>query len=114
MAFGRSRTFSVVVIAGILAMTTGPLFAAQSHDACDAMRHGCARLDALASCCCNGSDSSASSVPSTPDVAHSPHAMSAAAAVFVMPAVTLALVREGPPDLARSPDFRILFGDLRL
>jgi hypothetical protein len=104
-----------MLIASILAMATAPLFAAQSHDVCDAMRHGCASINALASCCCNGADGYPSKAPSTrADVASPPHAAPAAAVAFAMPAVTVALVREGPPDLVRPPDFRILFSDLRL
>lgn len=110
----RAHALSAMLIASIVAMTTGPLFAAQSHEVCDAMRHGCASIDALASCCCNGSDANPSRVPSfRADVASSPHTVAAAAVAFVMPAITVAFVREGP-DLARPPDIRILFRDLRL
>jgi hypothetical protein len=111
----RTRTFSVVLIASILAMTAGPLLAAQSHDVCDAERHGCASIDALASCCCNGSDANPSRVPAgRTDVAISPQAMPVLAVAFAMPAMAVAFVREGPPDLARPPDLSVLFSDLRI
>jgi hypothetical protein len=104
-----------VLIAGILALMSSPLFAASTHEVCDAMRHGCATIDALASCCCNGSDANASRVPSGPAHAASPlHAVSAAIAALGMPAVTILFVHAGPPPLSRAPDFRILFSDLRI
>jgi hypothetical protein len=113
--FTRVRSFSAMLIASILAMATAPLFAAQSHDVCDAMRHGCASINALASCCCNGADGYPSKAPSArADVASPPHAVSAAVVAFDMPAIVVVFVREGPPALVRPQDFRILFRDLRL
>jgi hypothetical protein len=104
-----------MLAASILAVTTAPLFAAQSHEVCDAMRHGCASIDALASCCCNGSDTNPSRVPpGRADVTISPQAMPALAVAFAMPAMVVAFVREGPPELARPLDLRILFSDLRI
>jgi hypothetical protein len=104
-----------MLIASILAMTGAPLLAAQSHDVCDAVRHGCASIDALASCCCNGSDSNPSRVPAgRTDVASSPQAMPAFAMAFDMPTIAVAFVRVGSPDLARPPDLSVLFSDLRI
>jgi hypothetical protein len=104
-----------MLTASLLALMTGPLVAAQSHDVCDAARHGCASIDALASCCCNGSDTNPSRVPAgRTDVTTSPQAIPVLATAFAMPAMAVAFVREGSPDLARPPDLSVLFSDLRL
>jgi hypothetical protein len=111
----RAQALPVLLAASILAMTAGPLLAAQSHDVCDVAHHGCTSISALTSCCCNGADTNPSRVPAgRTDTAMSPQAMPAIAVVFVMPAMTIALVRQGPPNLARPPDLRILFSDLRI
>jgi hypothetical protein len=115
VTFFRAQALPVLLAASILAMTAGPLLAAQSHDVCDAAHHGCASIGALASCCCNGSDTNPSRVPAgRTNVTASPQAMPVLAVAFAMPAMVAVVVREGPPDLARPPDLRILFNDLRI
>ena len=103
----------LALTAGILAMTSGPLFAAPTHDACDTGSHGCATIGVA--CCC-GDESDARQVPpSRADAAAStPGTVTAVPAPFVMPAVTVLFVHEGSPMLARPPDLPVLFSDLRL
>jgi hypothetical protein len=115
MILRRAQAIPVFLAASILAMTAGPLLAAQSHDLCDAAHHGCASISAIASCCCNGSDANVSRVPAgRTDAAISPQALPTLAVAVAMPAMTIAFVREGSPDLRPPPDRSILFGDLRL
>jgi hypothetical protein len=111
----RSSALSLVLAAGFLALTGGPLVAASLHDVCDAMHHGCAKIDALAGCCCgDASDTRPSRVPSARiDIAPAAHAAIATMALE-MPVVTASFVHEGWLPLARHPDLRILFSDLRI
>lgn len=117
MTFTRAKAFAVVLVASVLALTTVPLFAAPSHEVCDAMRHGCAKIDALVSCCCGDpSDSNPSRVPSDRTIAgvDTTHSLAAMPVTFSLPAVVAVFVHEGPPPLARPHDFPVLFNDLRI
>ena len=110
----RSSALSLVLVAGFLALTAGPLIAASQHDICDAKSHGCAKIDATGCCCGDASDTHPSRVPSArADVAPAVHAVLATVALN-MPAVTALVVHDGLPPLARPPDLRILFSDLRI
>src|SRR5512142_240312 len=98
-------------------MTCGPLYAAQTHEVCDAMKHACAKADALPGCCCGDrSDANPPRVPNSgTDVAMSAsYGVAAAALVLDMPALTVSLVHLGTTPTARPPDLRILFSDLRI
>jgi hypothetical protein len=99
----------------MVTMMGGPLVAAAPHEVCDGMHHACDKIDALASCCCGDrSDTNPLQVPSgRAQVTDSAHAVIAFTPV-VLPAVTVLFVREGLPSLARPPDLRILFSDLRI
>jgi hypothetical protein len=104
-----------VLIASLVAMLMGPVTAA-SHEVCsNAMRHGCATTDALASCCCgDSSNTNPSRVPS--EQAHmttAPHAV-VSTVVFAQPPAIAFFLRGGPAPIARPPDLSILFGDLRI
>jgi len=112
----RAHVSSVAVITSLLVMLGGPLVVAAPHEVCDAMRHGCDKIDALATCCCGDrSEASPSPVPSTrTDLATSPHAVAAVVVQFAAPAVAALPVHQGLPALARPPDLPILFADLRL
>jgi len=112
----RARASSVGLIASLLVMLGGPLVAASPHEVCDAMRHGCDTIDALAECCCGDrSEANPSQVPSARvDVASSPLAVAAVAVTFDMPAVTVLFVHHELPQLAWPLDRRILFSDLRI
>jgi hypothetical protein len=115
VTFTRARTFAVALILSILTMMTAPLFAAAAHDVCDAMDHGCAKIDALACCCSDRSDSKPSQIPSDRTAAtDSMHSVAVVGSAFHVPAVPVSLAHEGRPPLARPPDFRILFSDLRI
>jgi hypothetical protein len=106
-----------LVIAAFLAMTAGPLFAAPSHEVCDAMRHGCTKIDALASCCCGDpSDSNPSQVAADRTLARADSTDSVAIVPVTsgLPAVAISFVHEALPSFARPPDLPILFSDLRL
>ena len=111
----RSQASSVVLIASLVAMMMGPVPAA-SHEVCsNAMRHGCARIDALASCCCGDqSDTNPSRVPSErSNITSAPHAV-ISTVVFALPPAIAFFPRGGPAPIARPPDLSILFGDLRI
>jgi hypothetical protein len=106
-----------VLIASILAMMSGALFAAPSHEVCNAMRHECAKIDALAACCCGDpSDSTPSRVASDPTIAGADTTQSVAIVprTFSLAAVVAVFVHEGRPPLARPHDLPVLFSDLRL
>ena len=114
MTFTRVWTFAVVLVASILTMATAPLFAAP-HDVCNAMRHGCGKSGVLTCCCGDRSDSKPSQVPSDRTAAtDSIHSVAVLGVVFHTPAILVSFVHEGRPHLARTPDFRILFSDLRI
>lgn len=111
----RSRASSLVLIASLVAMMIGPV-AAASHEVCsDAMRHGCATIDALASCCCG--DESNTNPPRTPSgVANTtgvPHAV-ISTVVFALPTAIVSVQHGGLAPIARPPDLPILFSDLRI
>jgi hypothetical protein len=111
----RTRTLAILLIASVLTMTAGQLLAAPTHEICDGMRHGC--TTALASCCCGDpSGSNQSRVPSDRTAAgmDSSHGVAAAAVTFDVPAVFVSVAREGLSPVARTPDLRILFRDLRV
>jgi hypothetical protein len=114
VTFTRTRTLAILLIATVLTMTAGPLLAAPTHEICDGMRHGCTA--ALASCCCGDpSGSNQSRVPSDRTAAGTDSSQGVAAAVtFDAPAVFVSVVHQGPPPVARAPDLRILFRDLRV
>jgi hypothetical protein len=99
----------------MVTMMGGPLVAAAPHEVCGAMHHACDKIDALAACCCGDrSDTNPLRVPAgRAEITGSPH-VAITVAPFVPPAVTVLFVREGLPALARPPDLRILFSDLRL
>jgi len=111
----RAKASSFLLIASLVTMMGGPLLAASPHEVCDAMRHRCEKIDALASCCCGDrSDNDRSRVPSgRAELTDPSHAVVDSVPV-AEPAVTVLFVREGPPPLARPPDLRILFSDLRI
>ena len=117
MTSTRARAFAAILIVSILTMTAASLLAATSHEVCDAMRHGCAKVDALVSCCCGDpSESNPSRVPSDRTLAGA-DAMPTVAVVtatFQLQAVVASFVHEGLPPLAQSRDLSILFGDLRI
>jgi hypothetical protein len=103
-----------MLIASLVAMTIGPVTA--THEVCsNAMRHGCATIDALASCCCgDSSNTNPSRVPSErANLMSVPHAV-ISTVVFALPPAIASLLRGGPAPIARSPDLSILFGDLRI
>jgi len=117
VTFTRAQAFAVLLAASVLTMTTVPLFAAASHEVCDAMRHGCAKIDALPSCCCGDpSESNPSRVPSNRTLAgaDATHTVAVVTATFQLQAVVASFVHEGLPPLAQSRDLSILFGDLRI
>jgi hypothetical protein len=115
MASVRSKASSVLLIASLVAMMGGPLLAASPHEVCVSMRHACDKIDALASCCCGDrSDNSPSQVPSgRAEVGQPLHAVLAVMPA-VLPAAVHLIVHESRPALARPPDLRILFSDLRI
>ena len=111
----RAKAFAVVLVTSVLMMTTVSLFAAPSHEVCDAMGHACAKVEA--SCCCgDSSDSNPSRVPSerTSAGTDSTHSIAVASVAFNVPAVIAMFVHDGPPPLAGPLDLRILFSDLRI
>jgi hypothetical protein len=111
----RSKASSLVLIASLVAMLIGPVNAA-SHEVCsNAMRHGCATIDALASCCCgDSSNTNPSRAPSErANITSVPHAV-IAAVVFALPPAIASFLHEGPAPIARPPNLPILFGDLRI
>jgi hypothetical protein len=95
-------------------MMGGPLLAASPHEMCNAMRHSCDRIDALASCCCGDrSDNNPSRAPA--GRAEPANAASAVVAgPVILPAVPVAFFPVGAPAVARPPDLPILFSDLRI
>ena len=110
----RRKAVSLIVTAGLLALTNGLLFAAPTHEVCVAMRHSCDSAETT--CCCGDrSDVNPAQLPQSisTDNAQAAHCVPAAALTFASTATTTAPVRPGPP-LARAPDLRILFGDLRI
>jgi hypothetical protein len=111
----RSQVSSFVLIASLVAMMMGPVTAA-SHEVCsNAMRHGCAKIDALASCCC-GDQSNTNPLRAPAEGANItsvPHA-AVSTAVFALPPAIASFLRGGPAPIARPPDLSILFGDLRI
>jgi hypothetical protein len=111
----RSQASSLVLIASLVAMLIGPGTAA-SHEVCsNAMRHGCASIDALASCCCGDqSNTNPSRAPSEgANITGVPHAV-VSTVVFVLPPAIASVLHGGPAPIARPPDLSILFGDLRI
>jgi len=113
----RRKALSAVLVASILSLTSAPLLAAPSHEICDAMHHGCAKVDAVVSCCCG--DRSEATPPRVPSLRadaadDSIHSVAAAAVTFDIPLFTVTFSREGPSTVVRPPDLSILFGDLRL
>ena len=98
-----------------MAMMGGPLLAASPHEVCDSMRHACDKIDALASCCCGDrSDNSPSQVPAgRAEVGQAPQAVMAALPA-ILPTAAHVIVRDSRTALARPPDLRILFSDLRI
>ena len=115
MTSTRTRASSIAVIASLLVVLGGPLVAAAPHEVCDAMRHGCDKVDALAECCCGDrSEANPSQVPSARTGAASSPAVAAVVVTFDMPAVTVLFAHDGLPQLVQPSDLRILFRDLRL
>ena len=111
----HAKASSVLLIAGLMTMMGGPIVAAAPHEVCNVMRHGCDRVDALASCCCGDrSDNNPLLLPTGhSDTSNVSHPVIAAIPA-VLPAVTVALPCKGPLSSARPPDLRILFSDLRI
>ena len=103
------------MIGAFAALGSGPLFAAPSHEICDAMDHACPPIDAIEGCCCgDASDVNPSRGPvARADLAPSAHAVLATVAPD-LPAVTPAPLHEAPLTLTAPPDLRILFSDLRI
>jgi hypothetical protein len=104
-----------MLIASLVAMMIGPVTAA-SHEVCsDSMRHGCATIDALASCCCGDSSNTTPSrvASERADRTSMPHAV-ISTVVFAPPPAIASLLRGGPAPMARAADLSILFGDLRI
>jgi hypothetical protein len=117
VSFTRAKAFAVVVVASVLAMMTGPLFAGPSHEVCNAMHHKCAKIDALAACCCGDrSDLTPSRVASDRTIAGADTTQRVAIVprTFSLAAVVAVFVHEGRPPLARPHDLPVLFSDLRL
>jgi hypothetical protein len=111
----RSQASSLLLIASLVAMMMGPVTAV-SHEVCsDAMRHGCTRIDALASCCCgDSSNTNPSRVPSDrTDITSAPHPV-ISTVVFARPPAIASFLSGCPAPTARPPDLPILFGDLRI
>jgi len=111
----HARVVALTVIASFTALVGGPLFAASPHEVCDAMDHGCAKIDAPTGCCCGDvSDVRPSQVPvGRADVA--PVALAVLATVVLeMPALTEPLFDHAAPAVGQPPDLHILFSDLRL
>jgi hypothetical protein len=110
----RSQASSLVLIASLVVMMIGPVTTA-SHEVCsNAMRHGCATIDALASCCCgDSSNTNPSRVPSERASITSVHAV-ISAVVFALPPAIASILHEGRAPMARAPNLPILFGDLRI
>lgn len=111
----RSQASSLMLIASLVAMMMAPVTAV-SHEVCsDAMRHGCTRIDALASCCCvDSSNTTPSRVPSERmDSMSVPHAV-ISTVVFALPPAIASFLSGCPAPTARPPDLPILFGDLRI
>ena len=99
----------------MLVMMGGPLVTASPHEICEAMHHGCAKIDTLASCCCGAqSERHLSILPSDrTDAVNSLHVI-AGVVTAVVPAATVLFVHERPRLFPQPPDFCILFGDLRV
>ena len=117
MTLTRARAFAIVLVASVLSMTTGPLFATPPHEFCDARQHGCSNIDAVASCCCGEqSESNPSRTPADRNAAGAALTPGLTAASFTLdaPAVLMLVVHEGRPPLDRPLDLRILFSDLRI
>ena len=111
----RSKASSLVLIASLVLMMIGPVTAG-SHEACsNAMRHGCAKIDAQASCCCgDSSTANPSRVPSGgSDVTSVPHA-AVSTVTWTLPPTIASFLREGSAPMTRPPDRPVLFGDLRI
>jgi hypothetical protein len=111
----RPKASSLLLIASLVVMMIGPVTAV-SHEVCsDSMRHGCATIDALTSCCCGDqSNTHPSRVPSErPNTTRAPHAV-ISTVVFALPPAIGSFLRGGHAPTARPPDLPILFGDLRI
>jgi hypothetical protein len=110
-----AKVSSILLVASLLTMMGGPLLAASPHEVCDAMRHACDKIDALASCCCGDrSDNNPLRAPAAQiDLGSASHA-----AIVTVPAallvVTVVLLPKEPLTSARPPDLPILFSDLRI
>ena len=115
MTFIRARVLALTIIASFTALVGGPLFAASPHEVCDAMDHGCAKIDAPTGCCCGDvSDVRPSQVPvDRADVAPFAHAVLGTVAPE-MPALPVALLHRATAVVGQPPDLHILFSDLRL
>ncbi len=115
MSFGYRKTASVAAMFALLALLGGPLAAAAPHEVCEAMRHGCDRLEAVTSCCCGDRSESnpsqaASARADAPDCSHTPTFV-----VSVTVTLAAAPIRSScPRGFDRPPDLTILLGDLRL
>jgi hypothetical protein len=111
----RSKTSSLLLAASLMAMMIGPI-TVTPHEACsNAMRHGCATIDALASCCCgDSSNTDPSRVPSErANITSVPDAV-IPAIVLALPQAVPTVLRKLPEPMARPPDLSILFSDLRI
>jgi hypothetical protein len=111
----RSKASSLLLIASLAAMMIEPVTAV-SHEACStAMRHGCATIDARASCCCgDSSNTNPSRVPSgSAGTTSVPHTVTSTV-MCALPPTIASFLREGTAPMARPPDLPVLFSDLRI
>ena len=112
----RARVSSVFLIASMLMLTSGSLFALPRHEVCEAMRHACDKADDAISCCCG--DRSESNPSQTPTRGTDGPSIPNVAVLGSTPVPALApdvvLVHLNAPPLTRPPDLQILFSDLRL
>ena len=120
MAPVRRKSAAIVLLASLLTLTGGPLFArGLTHLACAAKRHDCASTPVLTQCCC-GHDGDISAPPATTTDRNDSLAASAVdAGTIVESDASMVATRFFPrpdtsPRLDHPPDLPVLFSDLRL
>ncbi len=48
----RTKCSALALIVGLLAATTGPMFAQDRHPVCETKQHDCGKTAKISSCCC--------------------------------------------------------------
>lgn len=97
----RRNAVCIALIAGILTMTSGILFASPTHEVCDAMRHGCDKAE-MTCCCGDRSETTPSPAPACVQTVTVSPTVAIAAIVPVAAALNVALV-----PITFSPHLRI-------